>query len=280
MQIDEQRIKEVIDSITEEVKTNLSSESKEYIRFLQQLIEEGIPIPVLTVCGKGTQEIRFTKYFTYYLDETQLHGLKDKCLKYAFDIEAKEAGLSEDWYKGCNVYAEYNLGTLPGYNVNNYVDILIQGEGFVLCIEQKLFSGESNTNESNLGQLNRYSLAMAKNENFKDLQFIKVYLTPKESIPTTSNDWIPMSHETIILRLLPLMSDENLSLAAVENVKRLLLDFILGPYGSTTKVINQLHTLSKEVVKNGFPVSKTKAFIDAIKENHLLLEILRGGKYK
>lgn len=153
MQMDEQKIKNLIISISKEVKAQLSFESEEYIRILQELMVEGLPTPVLSVCGKGTQEIRFTKYFTYYLDEKQFHGLRDKCLKVAFDQEAKATGLPEDWHQGCTVFSEYNLGTIHGYNINNYIDILIQGEGFVLCIEQKLFSGESNTNETNLGQL-------------------------------------------------------------------------------------------------------------------------------
>ncbi|WP_171038139.1 PD-(D/E)XK nuclease family protein [Aquibacillus sediminis] len=278
MQIDEYKFKGVISSISNQVRGELFSQSNQHIHFIQTLIKEGVPTPVLSVCGKGTQEIRFTKYFAYYLDEKKFHGLVSECLKAAFDQEAIAAGLLDDWYQGCDVFSEYNLGKITGYDLNNYIDILIKGDDFVVCVEQKLLSGESNTNETNLGQLERYSLALTQNEEFKDVQVIKIYLTPNESIPTSSTDWIAMSHEKLVKRLIPLISNEKLSSTAVENVKRLLLDFILGPYESTDQVIYNLYERAQQVVRSGYAVSKTQAFIDLLQKHHLLLQILRGGK--
>ncbi len=54
------------------------------------VIKKGLPTPVLTVCGKGTREIRFTRYLAYFLDPNGKHGLSSKFLKAVMREEAPE----------------------------------------------------------------------------------------------------------------------------------------------------------------------------------------------
>ncbi|MFW5891711.1 MAG: hypothetical protein ACOCUI_05780 [bacterium] len=59
--------------------------------FLNNFIDKyynAFPVPVLTVCGKGTREIRFTKYLAYFLDPSNSHGLQDLYLKAVLSNQA------------------------------------------------------------------------------------------------------------------------------------------------------------------------------------------------
>jgi molecular chaperone GrpE (heat shock protein) len=53
-------------SIIENIKKSFTADFEKYelskIEILHQKIENGVATPVLYVCGKGTQEIRYTKY--------------------------------------------------------------------------------------------------------------------------------------------------------------------------------------------------------------------------
>lgn len=269
-------LKRIISSISGEVNKELKEKASESIEVIEQISSNGLPTPVLSVCGHGTQEIRFTKYFAYFLDVNQYHGLHDLVLKSAFDPEAIEAGLPEYWYKNCKVYAEYYLGQVFG--VHSYVDILIKGDGFVLSVEQKLFSSESNANESDMGQLQRYSAALDDNKDFKDLHKVNIYLTPNGKMPENAQGWMALTHEELTRRLLPLIDKESVSYTAAENLRRLLLDFILGPYKKTAEVIQELEKTATMIAQRKYPISATGYFIKQIEKHELLMRILKGGK--
>jgi hypothetical protein len=275
--LEEQKFIDTITAIKNEVKKHLSNKSEEYIKQVERVVEQGIPTPVLTICGKGTQEIRFTKYLTYFLDKHNHHGLNYNVLKYAFEPEAKRMGLPKDWYMDCEIFSEYYLGTIEGYSIHNYIDILIKGNGFVIGVEQKLLSGESNTDVIDIGQLDRYSLALKQNQEFKNLKQVKIYLTPNSVLPSSVNDWSPLSHENLVTRILPLLDEKEISVNAKENLKRLLLDWILGPYDKTESLLNRIALLKQQIQKEDYPVHKTLELIKLVEQNHLFFKVVLGG---
>jgi hypothetical protein len=112
--VEEKELTSVIKEISTSVKTKITLEGKEMISKVAKLYFTGIPTPALSVCGRGTQEIRFTKYFSYYLDESKLHGMNDQLLKSVFMKEALEQELEPNWHSNCRVYSEFNLGKVQG----------------------------------------------------------------------------------------------------------------------------------------------------------------------
>ena len=56
---------------------------KEKLEFAQSFLARtwaGMPLPVLSICGRGTQEIRYSKSLGYYLDGSKSHGLGSRYL--------------------------------------------------------------------------------------------------------------------------------------------------------------------------------------------------------
>lgn len=47
---------------------------------LRASLAEGIPVPVLSACGHGTAETRFTQYLAYFLNPSKPHGLRARYL--------------------------------------------------------------------------------------------------------------------------------------------------------------------------------------------------------
>ena len=80
------------------------------------------------VCGKGTEEIRYTKYLAYYLDLNQNHGLKDKLFREIFSKTIKKYNLKTTNYI---VNSEQNIGSyiengkvIKKYKIPDLEDIL------------------------------------------------------------------------------------------------------------------------------------------------------------
>lgn len=59
---------------------------KEKLEFAQNFLARtwaGMPLPVLSICGRGTQEIRYSKYLGFFLDGSKSHGLGSRYLEAA-----------------------------------------------------------------------------------------------------------------------------------------------------------------------------------------------------
>src|SRR5690554_8221437 len=72
------KLKEKIDNITKTFVINWKNENTFFVKKIISNINinKGIPLPVLSICGEGTREIRFTKYLSYFLNPQKEHGLK------------------------------------------------------------------------------------------------------------------------------------------------------------------------------------------------------------
>lgn len=71
----------------QEIKRDyIESWQEQNIAKVKEIVEKidpakGIILPILAICGHGTQEIRFTKYLAYFLDPSKNHGLGAKLLE-------------------------------------------------------------------------------------------------------------------------------------------------------------------------------------------------------
>ncbi len=252
-----------------------------HIPFSEKILEklnEGIPTPVLTVCGQGTREIRFTQYLAYYLDPSKNHGLGSSLLKYVFGTIAKE--LSTDWVDKCEVIPELwignytnNHGKVTGCNC----DIGILGSTFAIMIEQKILSGEDTGRTSGLRQLQRYSEVLSKNPKYKDKQVIKVFLTPFGKVPLKASGWVAMSYDEIVEGCYNLLKRDGLTVTARENLRSLLVDLIIGPYENTEDLIIEIKRLANNLISGHYSLKDIIGFRRITDDNRMLINILLEG---
>lgn len=171
-----------------DIKTAFESHWKEeYLPHafeLNKTITRGIPFPVLTICGKGTQEIRYTSYLGYFLDPGKSHGIGSSLLKAVLGPHAED--LPENWAEESQILTEMWIGdynTDKGKKRGCYCDIGVIGRDFIFIIEQKILSGEDTSSQVGLSQLKRYSKVLKEEPFYKDYQVIKIFLTPTGRLP-------------------------------------------------------------------------------------------------
>ena len=259
----------------------ISSWEKENLEFLKEVynktsIDNGFPVPVLTVCGKGTKEIRFTKYLGYYLDPNNYHGLQYKFLKAILNQKCKEADFRDDWHENCKVESEYYLGksTINAKKFSGTVDIAIWDYDFFIAIENKILSGESDHPDLNLNQLERYNELISNNSDLKDKKTIKIYLKPGLNNEKNKSGWSPLSYEYIINRGIKILDESKLSLTARENLARLLIDLAIGPFNKVSDSLLEINRLAKELLEEGFMLQKSIKFDRLTSEHERILKIL------
>ena len=257
---------------------------KEQIPFVASVVnridlKSGIPLPILSICGKGTQEIRFTKYLSYFLDQNKQHGLQDRLLEVILNPECKRLGLGEDWQIGCEVIPEIKLGEVSsgiGY-VGCFADIGIVGNDYLIVIEQKILSNESNHPNSELNQLRRYNVALENNEDFKHKKHIKIYLTPHRKNSNSISGWINLTHGDIINRGLVLLKSSDLPKTGKENLLRLLIDLAVGPYEMVEDIVDEINVLGNRIITEEFNLSTFIRFRRLIDDNRQFIELLMEG---
>ncbi|CCU78691.1 hypothetical protein HSACCH_00830 [Halanaerobium saccharolyticum subsp. saccharolyticum DSM 6643] len=237
--------------------------------------KSGIPLPVLSICGKGTREIRFTEYLSYFLNPKNSHGISDKLLKSIFSQEAKKHNLRPDWNQEVEVFSEFNLGAIEKNNkkIYGYADIVILSDDFIMIIEHKILSNESDHPDSDLKQLERYNQILKNNKKFKDRKQIKVYLVPEVS-NNINNEWSSMTHQELVNKGLELINDNTLSVTAKENLIRLLMDLAIGPYEILESNLTKLFNLACDLQNNGFKLNKALKFENLLEENELIIDLL------
>lgn len=263
----------IIQSITEAYSREWTREKLELAQNFLSRTWSGIPLPILSICGRGTQEIRYSKYLGYFLDGSKSHGIGsrflDELLNMVMDneIDTSQAYVETEKWIG-------KAKTQDGY-VNCICDNVITCKNFVVFIEQKIKSGESNSIDRD-SQLRRYDEAISTNEEYLDRKHIKIYLTISGRESVRSPNWHPVSHQTLIQAGLNVMHKGGISSVARDNLKRLLLDLLLGPIEKSEELLQSLVESAKAaVLTNDF--SERLRFDRVISQNEMLVKILMEG---
>lgn len=250
---------------------------KEKLEFAQNFLARtwaGMPLPVLSICGRGTQEIRYSKYLGYFLDGSKSHGLGSRYLDEILKL------VTEEKIDTFNAKAETEkwIGSAPGLSgsIECFCDNVISCNHHVIFIEQKINSGESQNQNSKETQLRRYDHAIEQNEEFHGKKQVRIFITPSGKTSSNSSNWNPVSHEDLACIGLKVLSNGGISGAARENLKRFLLDLLLGPFTKTEEEIQNLVELAKASVLT--PNFRDRLRFDRlVSQNELLVNILMEG---
>jgi len=214
---------------------------------LLTLLAAGRPTPVLSVCGRGTAEIRFTQYLAYFLSPESPHGLGDDVLR-AF-LEGVESAALDHPDKGglpfrdsdlisqsdltkCVVHAETGIGKAEigerhAASRDCTLDILILHPDWYVAVEQKVKASEGTHGSEKSGQLSDYDKALDRLPRLGDRPGYRVYLKPHANVRLTSARWIALEHGDVVERLVDLLKDPRPAVATA-NLQRLLADLISG----------------------------------------------------
>lgn len=238
-------------------------------------LKKGIPLPILSICGKGTQEIRFTKYLAYFLDSAKNHGLGDRLLQELVKDRIYQQGLNIDTNKSYEVVPELYIGKV---GTNNFlegciVDIGIIGEDYSIFIEQKILSSENVHHNLNISQLEKYNIALENDPKLKDKKIIKIFLTPSSKNKYT-NGWATLTHQEIVEKGIRMLKSDDLSRQAKENLSRLLIDLVTGPYERTEESLDEIVHIGNKLISDKFNLNLVVRFNRLAEEYMQLIEIL------
>ena len=201
----------------------------------------GLPVPVLSVCGEGTAEVRYTKLLAYFLDSRNRHGLGGLLSRAVFS-DMIDGGHTLP-FEACTAQSEVFIGetTIGGKPVQNNLDILIDVGGHKILIEQKINSAEGEK------QLARYSQAIRKTA--KDVPLHCFFLTP-DGRDGQEDEWTPLSYSVMISRMGSVLDSHALSGPARHNLRSLLWDLLLGPLAQDKAWMDELQKLTGIVAKD------------------------------
>lgn len=244
---DKTRINELDLAIKDIEKQFIIDFQNKYLDIAKEILdkfEKGLPTPVLSVCGKGTQEIRFSKYLGYMLNPDNLHGLDKKILEYGFKSIIENNKMKELLNSKLEIYNEYYLGEILGQGC--YIDILIISENQIIAIEQKILSEESNAGLE-ISQLDRYSKAIISNDKLNKKEITKIYLTPNEKIDN-KKDWINVSYRELIKNIIEIFKCEKLNTINKINLSSFVIDLLMGPHELLEDKFKRIIKVSKRVI--------------------------------
>lgn len=208
----------------------------------------GLPVPVLSACGRGTQEIRFTQLLRHFLDPHEPHGLGSRLLEAAFAQEVREKGDEPVAWKDAKVRAEVDLGSTirgGGQAQGNVLDLLVVVGNVAVLLEQKILSAENVVSQerdedraerptSDMTQLGRYSCAFkqARDRLAPSAQrIVMIFLTPDGALAKDpKSEWKSITHGDLIRRFLN-ADRKELSSVARHNLVMFLWDLACGPLG-------------------------------------------------
>lgn len=266
---------EVIDSIRTAYHRDWTRQKLTFAREFLSRTWAGIPLPVLSVCGHGTQEIRYSTYLAYFLDGSKPHGLGARYLD-ALLAFVKIAGV--DTYHAV-VEIEKWLGQVPGKSgsVSCYCDVVITCGDHVIFIENKIKSGESANPNSGASQLRRYDEAIRGNSLFSDKTLTRVLLTPSGRESSRSPDWRGISYRDLIEIGIDVLRGGGLSHTARENMKRFLIDLSLGPLDRAEDEIQAMVLLAQAATGPEAHFTDRLYFDQAIGRNSMLVNLLMEG---
>lgn len=250
---------------------------REKLAFAKELLSRtmaGIPVAALSVCGRGTQEIRYSSYLAYFLDMGKQHGLG---ARYLDSLLARVGG--ENIPTGESVVeTEVWLGDVAGRSraIGCYCDIVITCGDHVVFIENKVKSAESGHPDSRDSQLRRYDAAIDHNPKYATMTQVRLFLTPYGKESNKSPNWQSLSYGELVDAGIDVLRAGGISQTGRDNLKRFLLDLSLGPFDRAEQDIQLLTQLAlKAITSDDFG---TRLRFDQVAgRNRALVELLLEG---
>lgn len=238
----------------------------------------GVPVPVLSVCGHGTAETRYTHYLAYFLSPSRPHGLGARYLEGLLSLmRLSNPSVPEDIAATeATVAAEVFIGNAPGREgrrVGCTCDVVVTGPRHVLFIEHKVKAGQSVNPNSADRQLKRYDIAIDNNPEYRGLSQTRVYLSPRGGGTSGLYDWLGLSHNDLAQTGLALLREGGLSLTAGENLRRFIMDVLLGPYEQAEDEIRELEARAMSATQ-GVDSGARLRFDRMVDRNRLLVDLL------
>lgn len=270
----DQNFQNIVDSIKDSYHRDWEKQKLDFARNFLASVWGGIPLPVLSLCGKGTQEIRYTKYLSYFLDGTKPHGLNSRFLDEMMSVVSSH---KIDTYRSI-IESEKWIGQAGNEKekVNCYCDVVITCDKSVIFLEQKILSGESANPKSETTQLARYDNAISGNQEFDDKEIIRVFLTPTGKQSKKSPHWYPLSYMELVKIGISVLNKGGISSIARENLRRFLLDILLGPFNKTEDEIQEMVELAEKAVFHP-NFSDRLRFDKLISQNNILVKLIMEG---
>lgn len=244
-------------------------------------LSDGMPVPALSICGHGTAETRYTQYLAYFLDPSKLHGLDAAYLDAVLAlIRCSNPSLPDQLdLAQARVWPELRIGRIPGSKGRTVAcdcDVVVEFPGHVIFIEHKINSGQSPNAHSDDHQLKRYDLAIEGNPRFRPLPKTRVYLSPSGKDSMGSHTWSGLSHDDLASAGLGVIRAGGLSETARENLRRFIVDVLLGPYAKAEGDVLDLRAAAKAAI-GGIDFSARLRFDGIASRNRLLVDLLLEG---
>jgi hypothetical protein len=143
----------------------------------------------------------------------------------------------------------------------------------VLFIEHKVRAGQSPNPNSGDRQLKRYDIAIDNNPKYRGLSQTRVYLSPRGDGASGLYDWLGLSHHDLAQTGLDLLRDDDLSHVGRENLKRFIIDVLLGPYEQAEDEIRELEERAITATQ-GVDFGARIRFDRMVERNRLLVDLL------
>lgn len=162
---------------------------------LKKLIEhiKGLPIPetpeqtIFGIGSRGYYENPTSDVLAFFCDNEGDHGLGNLMMEALFDALTVSNPESVDFD-----FSDFSIITEPEREVftedNKYIDILLEGNNWVMVIENKIFHKLNNPFES-------YQQHIYREEQYQGKHPIFIVLSPKGNAPT---DWLGLSYPTLL----------------------------------------------------------------------------------
>lgn len=226
------RVPQVAAAIRRSFGDRFLAERRAWERLVAGLDGAGLPVAVLSACGHGTAEVRFTQLIRHFLDPRAPHGLGSRPLRALFGERFAEGEV--------RVEAEVCLATIRqgAEERSSILDLLVATDDEAILVEQKLFSAEAQdvVGDEREGQLSRYSQAFALSFPAYATRCRKFFLTPTGRAPTDDVSWKPVSHAEWIAKLATIIDDPTLSAMARFNLVSFLWELLAGPLAADDRL--------------------------------------------
>lgn len=206
------------------------------------------------ILGVSSHEIRHSNFLAWLLTPNESHHLGDIFLKWFLREVFSDGRL--DWINEFKVDAIDTKHILLHREFSN-IDILIEGDDFVIVIENKFGSKEHSD------QLSRYKNFVEKD--FPDKKTAYIFLTPTGDVPEKLDDrrvYISISYE-VIVRILEQIIDVHGN-ALTNKIKEVLDDYV-STIRRQVMCDDEAIRIAREIYKNH---RKTLDFIFEHKPDH------------